>query len=126
MKRTLLKGFLVASFLLTSMNILARPAKAERITNFPEDTTHDISLSVASRAYYTIDLSSHFGADADLYLYDENNALVARSTRAGSDSLEGYMNPGRYTIRIHMDFCMLDYCTANINVRSDGRPVALF
>lgn len=126
MKKTLLKGFLLASFLLTSANILAKPANAERITNFPAGTNYDIPFSVASRGYYTIDVSSHFGGDADLYLYDENNALVARRTASGSDTLEGYMNPGIYTIRVNMYFCMFDYCTANINVRRNGRIVPLW
>lgn len=126
MKRILLKGLLLASCLLTSSNILTVPARAAtRITNFPAGTNYDMPFSVASRGYYTIDVSSHFGGDADLYLFDENNALVARSIIAGSDNLEGYMNPGNYTIRVRMSFCMFDYCTANINVRRGGRIVPL-
>ena len=111
--------------LVGSQLFLAETARAEMIRGFAQDENYYIPMNVASSGYYTINLSSHFGADADLYLYDANNALVASSTEGGSDVLEGTINPGSYTIRIHMYMCLPDSCSANINVRREGRQVRL-
>ena len=105
---------------------LAESAKAERVTGFQQDENYYIPFNVASRGYYTINLSSHTLADADLYLYDANNALIAKSIQLGSDLLEGNVNPGSYQIRIHMSMCLLEECSVNIDVRRDGRSVRLF
>ncbi|MCU0526960.1 MAG: hypothetical protein MUF72_19300 [Elainella sp. Prado103] len=117
---------LSVSFLLANLFVTIESAKAGTITEFQQGESYDIPLTVASRGYYTIDLSSHFGADADLYLYDANNVLVARSVEGGSDSLEGYLNPGNYRMRIYMSFCLSDDCTAYITVRREGRMVTLW
>lgn len=126
MNNKLLKSVWSALFFATSIVAFIEPAKAETVTDFQQGETHDIPLNVNSRAYYTIDLSSHVGADADLYIYDANNVLVAKSTEAGSDTLEGYLNTGSYQIRIHMLMCLSNDCRASITVRRDGRSVRLW
>ena len=117
---------LSVSLLLASLLIPIESANAETVTDFQQGESYDIPLTVASRGYYSIDLSSHFGADADLYIYDANNVLIAKAVEAGSDALEGYLNPGNYWIQIYMSFCFTDDCTAYITVRRDGREVTLF
>lgn len=126
MKGTWYRRILSVAFLLVGFSIPIKETKAETVTDFQQGENHYIPLTVASSGYYTIELSSHFGADADLYVYDANNVLVAKGVKGGSDSVEGYLDPGNYKIRIYMSMCLSDDCSAYINVRREGRKVNLF
>ena len=120
------KSFLCAVAFSFSSFLFASSANAGRVTGFEQGDDHFIPFTVASSGYYSIELRSHIEADANLFLYDENNARIAFSTVAGSDVIEGTLNPGTYTIGIRMSFCLSEPCYANINVRREGRPVRLF
>jgi hypothetical protein len=124
--KKLIQILLLIPFLVATSAVIVKPAKAETVTDFQAGESFSIPLQVASRGYYTINVSSHFGGDADVYLYDANNVLIGKASEGGSDTLEGYLTAGNYRIRIHMFMCMFDDCTAHIIVRRDGRKVELF